>query len=355
MAEKSRKVILGVDTHKDFHHVAVMSTLGEALADRQFPTTGAGYTDLMDWVATQGEVLRAGLEGTGSYGAALAKRLQAAGITVIDVIAPDKQERRLRGKTDQIDAYAAARAVLAQRARTVPKTRDGDVEAIRVLHTAKRLVVKQSTETMNQLKAMLVSAPESLREQLHGLSGKPLARACKALRVRKEDCTVTKYTKTVLKSLGNSYLDSKARAEALCKDYTALIQGYAPELLDIYGIGPDVAATLLTVAGENVDRIPDESAFAHLCGTAPIPASSGKTNRYRLNRGGNRQGNAALHRIIVTRLKGHEETRTYLAKTLARGKTKREAMRLLKRYLCRTIYPALIKIQKHHQTLHMAA
>jgi transposase len=350
MPEKTRKVIIGVDTHKDFHHVAVIGALGEALADERFPTTGAGYADLMDWVAGHGEILRAGLEGTGSYGAGLAKRLRVAGITVIDVIAPDKQERRLRGKTDQIDAYSAARAVLSQRASTVPKTRDGDVEAIRVLHTAKKLVVKQSTETMNQLKAFLVCAPEALREHLAGTTGKTLAKACTRLRANRGDDTVTRHTKTALKSLGARYLALKGEAEALSKDYTTLIEAYAPELLDIYGVGPDVAATLLTVAGENVDRITSESALAHLCGTAPIPASSGKTNRYRLNRGGNRQGNAALHRIVVTRLKGHEETRAYMAKAIARGKTKREAMRLLKRYLCRPIYKLLTTIQERHAT-----
>lgn len=355
MPENNIKVIIGVDTHKDFHHVAVISTLGESLADRQFPATGAGYTELMDWIAGHGEVLRAGLEGTGSYGAGLTKRLQAAGVTVVDVIAPDKQERRLRGKTDQIDAYSAARAVLSQRATTVPKTRDGEVEAIRVLHTAKRLAVKQRTETMNQLKSLLVSAPEELRGQLAGQTGKVLARACAGLRARKNDDLVTVHTKTAVKSLGNRYLALHAEADALEKDYAALIAGYAPELLEVFGVGPDVAATLLTVAGENVDRITDESAFAHLCGTAPIPASSGKTNRYRLNRGGNRQGNAALHRIIVTRLKYHEETRDYMAKCLARGKTKREAMRLLKRYLSRRIFPVLNAIQQRHATAQVAA
>jgi hypothetical protein len=203
MPENNIKVIIGVDTHKDFHHVAVISTLGESLADKQFPATAAGYTELMDWVAGHGQVLRAGLEGTGSYGAGLTKRFLAAGVTVIDVIAPDKQERRLRGKTDQIDAYSAARAVLSQRATTVPKTRDGEVEAIRVLHTAKRLAVKQRTETMNQLKSLLVSAPEELRGQLAGQTGKVLARACAGLRARKNDGLVTMHTKTAVKSLGN--------------------------------------------------------------------------------------------------------------------------------------------------------
>ena len=355
MPENIHKIIIGVDTHKDFHHVAAITTLGAAVADRQFPATPAGYGEVLDWVAGHGQVLRAGVEGTGSYGAGLTKRFRVAGIEVVDVIAPDKQERRLRGKTDQIDAYSAARAVLAQRATTVPKTRDGHVEAIRVLHTTKQLVIKQSTETMNQLKSLVVSAPETLREKLAGLTGKPLSRACTRLRVLKTDDLVTRHTKTALKALGNRHLALQAEAATLLKDYQGLVQDYGPELLAVHGVGPDVAASLLSVTGENVDRITSESALAHLCGAAPIPASSGKTNRYRLNRGGNRQGNAALHRIIVSRLKGHQATKDYMTKSLARGKSKREAMRLLKRYVCREIHPILIKIQQRHETLQKAA
>lgn len=355
MTENQNKVIIGVDTHKDFHHVALITALGEPIADRQFPTAADGYTELMEWVRSQGHVLHAGVEGTGSYGAGLAKRFTAAGILVIDVIAPDKQERRLRGKTDQIDAYSAARAVLSRRATTIPKSRNGQVEAVRVLHTVKNLIVKQSTETMNQLQGLIVSAPEPLRERLAGLGGKKLVMACIHLRAHTSDDVVTKHTKTALKVLGKKHRALQAEAEALRNEYTALIKDYAPELLEVYGVGPDVAATLLTVAGENVDRITNEASFAHLCGVAPIPASSGKTNRYRLNRGGNRQGNAALHRIVITRLKSHQETLVYTAKTLGRGKTKRDTIRLLKRYVIREIYPILIAIQERQQTLQNAA
>lgn len=355
MPESVQKIIIGVDTHKDFHHVALITTLGAAVADRQFPVTQTGYREVLDWVAGHGRVLRAGVEGTGSYGAGLTKRFRAAGIDVVDVIAPDKQERRLRGKTDQIDAYSAARAVLAQRATTVPKTREGHVEAIRVLHTTKRLAIKQSTETMNQLKALLVSAPEALREKLQALTGKPLSTACTRLRPAKTDDLVTRHLKSALKALGTRHLALQAEAAALLKEYEVLIKDYAPELLAVHGIGPDVAAALLNVTGENADRITSEAALAHLCGAAPIPASSGKTTRQRLNRGGNRQGNAALHRIIVSRMKGHQRTRDYMTKSLARGKSKRETMRLLKRYVCREIYPILIKIQQNHETLQTAA
>lgn len=355
MTDSLGKIILGVDTHKDFHHAAVISALGEGLADRRFPTTPAGYQELVDWARGHGEILRVGVEGTGSYGAALTSRLLAGGLDVIDVIAPDKRERRLRGKTDQLDAYSAARAVLSGRAMTQPKTRDGVVEAIRVLATTKRLLVKQRTEAMNQLKGILITAPESLRNKFSGLTGKRLASACQALRRHRSDDPVLAAVKRSLRSLGRRFLELKAEADAVMAEIETLQQDYAPELLQIHGIGPDVAATLLVISGENADRLDSESALAHLSGTAPIPASSGKTNRHRLNRGGNRDANAAFHRIVLVRMKTHQPTRDYVAKTLARGKTKRDAMRLLKRYLAREIFPVLLAIQRRHQTIPIAA
>ena len=355
MTDKRQKIIIGIDTHKDFHHVAVISALGESLTDRKFDATPDGYANLIEWVTEQGDVLRAGVEGTGSYGAGLTDRLRRAGITIVDVLAPDKQERRLRGKTDQIDAYSAARAVLARRATTVPKTRDGDVEAMRVFRTTRRMVVKQRTETMNQLHSLLVSAPEGLRVKLAGLKAKELAKASSRLRDLPGDDVVTAATKDAARSLGRRFIDLTVESDRLERRIRTLVTAYAPELMTVYGVGPDVAATLLTVAGENVDRITSEGALAHLAGTAPIPASSGKTNRHRLNRGGNRQGNAAFHRIVLVRMKRHPETRAYVEKTLARGKTKRDTMRLLKRYVAREIFPILIAVQQRHATTQIAA
>lgn len=355
MTDLDRKIIIGVDTHKDFHHVAVITALGESIGDQRFDATPTGYRGLIDWVEAQGVVLRAGVEGTGSYGAGLTARFRGLGWDVIDVIAPDKQERRLRGKTDQIDAYSAARAVLSRRASTVPKVRDGQVEAIRALRSTRRLLVKQRTETINQLHGLLVSAPEGLRVKLVGQTRKNLALACSKLRDRAGDDVVTAATKDAARSLGRRFVDLTAEAARLDTRILVLVTDYAPELLAVHGVGPDVAAALLTVTGENVDRISSESALAHLAGTAPIPASSGKTNRHRLNRGGNRQGNAAFHRIVLVRMKTHPETRDYIEKTLARGKTKRDAMRLLKRYLAREIFPILIAIQQRHTPAQIAA
>jgi transposase len=354
MTDSNRKIILGVDTHKDFHHAAVITALGENVADKRFDATPTGYAELISWAGSHGDVIRAGVEGTGSYGAGLTRQL-AQTVAVIDVVAPDKQERRLRGKTDRIDAYSAARAVLSQRAVSIPKTRDGEVEAVRVLRSTRQLLVKQRTETMNQLQGFIVSAPEQLRVALAGLAGKDLAKACQRLRDRQADDTVTTATKDALRSLGRRYLELKTETDRLQARLREILTAFAPELLAVHGVGPDVAATLLAVTGENADRLTSESALAHLSGTAPIPASSGKTSRHRLNRGGNRQGNAAFHRIVLVRMKTHAPTREYLAKTLARGKTKRDAMRLLKRYLAREIFPILIAIQQRHQTTQIAA
>lgn len=355
MTDSTQKIILGVDTHKDFHHAAVITALGEAIADERFETTTTGYKALIIWAKSHGQILRAGAEGTGSYGAGLCRQLRAAGIEVIDVMAPDKQERRLRGKTDQADAYSAARAVLSQRATTIPKTRDGEVEAIRVLMTTRQGLVKQATITINQLQSLLVSAPDDLRAKLVAVKGKKLATSCSRLRAGSNDDVVTAATKSALRTLAGHWLDLDATVTGLEKQLRETVTAYAPELMAVYGVGPIVAATLLTVAGQNPDRLTSEAALAHLVGTAPIPASSGKTTKFRLNRGGNRHGNAAFHRIVLVRMKSHPATRAYVEKTTAKGKSKRDVIRLLKRYLAREIFPILIAIQKRHQNTQIAA
>ena len=355
MTYSQKVLILGVDTHKDFHHAAVINHVGKSIADRKFDATSAGYSDLINWATGVGRIGRAGVEGTGSYGAGLTRELTRRGIPVIDVIAPDKQLRRLRGKTDQIDAYNAARAVLNELATAVPKAQDGFVEALRVLCTSRRLLVKQRTESMNQLQGLIVSAPAELRVGLAKLKAKNLALRCSKLPVRQADDLVMTETKNVLRSLGKRYVELLTETNRLSKRLGEIVKEHASELLAVHGVGPDVAATMLIVAGENVDRLGSESAFAHLIGTAPIQASSGKTTRHRLNRGGHRQGNSAAYRIVMVRMKSHEKTRDYVVKALARGKTKREAMRLLKRYVAREIFQILITIRERHQQAPISA
>ena len=355
MTYSQKVLILGVDTHKDFHHAAVINHVGKSIAGRKFDATSAGYSDLINWATGVGRIGRAGVEGTGSYGAGLTRELTRRGIPVIDVIAPDKQLRRLRGKTDQIDAYNAARAVLNELATAVPKAQDGFVEALRVLRTSRRLLVKQRTESMNQLQGLIVSAPADLRVGLAKLKAKNLALRCSKLPVRQADDLVMTETKNVLRSLGKRYVELLTETNRLSKRLGEIVKEHASELLAVHGVGPDVAATMLIVAGENVDRLGSESAFAHLIGTAPIQASSGKTTRHRLNRGGHRQGNSAAYRIVMVRMKSHEKTRDYVVKALARGKTKREAMRLLKRYVAREIFQILITIRERHQQAPISA
>lgn len=349
MTYSKKELILGVDTHKDFHHAAVINHVGKKIADRKFDANAAGHRELISWATGLGRIGRAGVEGTGSYGKNLTRELTRRRIPVIDVIAPDRQLRRLQGKTDTIDAYNAARAVLNEIATTVPKLQDGFVEALRVIRTSRRLLVKQCTESINQLQGLIVSAPTDLREGLTKAKGKKLATLCSKLPRRAADDLVMTETKNALRSLGARYLELLAETNRLMKRLRMIVKEHAPELLAVHGVGPDVAATMLIVSGENVDRLDSESAFAHLIGTAPIPASSGKTTRHRLNRGGNRQGNSASYRIVMVRMKSHQRTRDYVAKALARGKTKREAMRLLKRYVAREIFHILISIRQSHQ------
>jgi transposase len=351
MTDAPEEFILGIDTHKQFHHAALITTFGRDVADGRFDATSAGYDRLIAWATGHGRVVQAAIEGTGSYGAAIAHRLRQLGVTVIDVNTPDRQDRRRRGKSDRFDAYSAARAVLSGRATTVVKDHDGEVEAARLLRTTRQLLIKQRTETINQLHSILVSAPEAVRAALTGATGKRLAKACARLRDRTADDLVTATVKDMLRSLGRRYLHLDEEAIRIKRTLTQVVTAYAPELILVEGVGPDVAAALLTATGQNMNRLRSEAALAHLAGAAPIPASSGKTIRHRLNRGGNRQANAALYRIALVRMRSHQPTRDYVAKCLARGKSKQDAIRLLKRYIARQIYTVLTTIDhRHHAT-----
>lgn len=332
----------GVDTHKHTHHAAIIDHLGRRITDREFPTTDAGHHQLLTWLAGVGVVASVGVEGTGSYGAGLTHVLRDAGLTVVEVDRPDRRTRRRHGKSDPIDAYAAATAALTGRATTVPKTHDGDVEAIRFLHNARRSVVKSRAEAITTLKAMIVNAPETIRADLRALSDPKLFRTCAALRpgpIVPGDLTAA--VKTSLRSLARRILDLTAESRALRTNIATLVAHTAPQLLERCGVGVLTAAQLLITVGDNPGRITSEGAFANLCGVAPIPASSGRMTRYRLNRGGDRQANRALYTIVVTRLKHDDRTRAYRDKRHAQGKTKREIIRCLKRAVAREMFALL--------------
>ncbi len=337
-AAEPRVVVLGVDTHKDVHVAAVLDHLGGLLSSGEFPATAAGYCHLLDWARQCGTVLRAGVECTGSYGAGLARYLATQQVPVVEVNQPDRSTRRRRGKTDAIDAEAAARAALSGIARALPKSGDGQVEALRMLRLAKNSAVKARTQALNQLKAVLVNAPSALREELEPLSTSLLLRRCAELADPREGNPAADTAVFTLRLLAQRVVQLRQEATELEKRMTEAIRATAPSLLEQLGIGPDSAAALLITAGDNPERLGSEASFAALCGVSPVEKSSGKSQRRRLNRGGDRQANAALHRIVVTRMRQDERTRLYLERRTAEGKGKREVMRCLKRYAAREVY-----------------
>jgi transposase len=343
---------IGVDTHKDIHVASAKNALGQQVATTEIPSTPAGYTRLVHWADSLagglGRVDAFGVEGTGSYGAALARHLRAAGRRVIEVNRPDRATRRRHGKSDPVDAEAAARSVQAGQATATPKIGTGGVEMIRTLRIVRSSAVKARTQTSNIMHALLVTAPAELREQLRTLSITTLVRTAIGMHPEAMD-TPTAAVMAALSSLAGRHQALTAEITALDKHLTLLTASTAPDLIAVFGVGPETAGKLLVAAGDNPDRLGTEAAFAMLCAAAPIPASSGKTVRYRLNRGGNRQANAALYRIVIVRLRHHQPTRDYMTRRTTEGKTTKEIIRCLKRYVAREIYTALMKITQTQQ------
>ncbi|MFD8079391.1 IS110 family transposase [Streptomyces sp. NPDC059718] len=340
----SEEVVLGVDTHKDIHAAAVVTTTGAVLDNRAFPTTREGYRQLLSWARSFGRLQRAGVECTGSYGAALTRYLHSEGLTVTEVNQPDKAVRRRRGKSDAIDAAAAAHAVLSGRATAAAKTINGPVETIRLFKMAKTSAVKSRSQAINQLKAILVAADPALRESLAGLSNPRLIRRCSELNPG-EDPGPAGAARHTLRLLARRILHLTDEISELTSRITATIGICAPKLLDVYGVGPDTASALLTAAGDNPQRMGSEASFAALCGAGPVEASSGKTQRRRLNRGGDRQANSALYTIVLARMRWDTRTRAYIERRISEGKTHREAIRCLKRYVAREIYQTIVTLR----------
>lgn len=341
MTHNTPQITGGVDTHGQTHHAAVIDSVGRHLADQEFPATIRGYRDLLDWIRSHGTLVAVGVEGTGAYGAELARVLTAAGISVIDVDRPDRKTRRMKGKSDPIDAYAAATAVLSGRATGVPKSRDGGVEAVRVLRIARRSAVKARTQAMNQIRGLLVSAPAMLREQVAGLDRAALIRTLARLRPGNDLSRPLAATRAALRRLARRHQAMDAEITELDAEIGPLVEQAAPALLELFGIGPETAGQLLVSAGDNPERMRSEGAFAHLAGVAPIPASSGRTHRHRLNRGGDRAANNALHTIVLTRMRFDDRTRAYVERRTKEGLSKKDIMRCLKRFVAREVYRAL--------------
>ncbi|MFE2696373.1 IS110 family RNA-guided transposase [Streptomyces mirabilis] len=334
-------VVGGIDTHTDLHQAAVIDGIGRHLATEQFETTPEGYQRLLDWLRSHGEVLAVGVEGTGAYGAEIARFLTANQVTVVEVDRPDRKARRDNGKSDPIDAYGAATAVLSGRAGGTPKSRDGIVEAIRALRVVRKSAVKARTQAINQIRTLIVTAPSVVRDKLRGLSTRQLVDTLTRFRPAGELDDPVCAVKIALRRLARRYQQLDEEIKDADKEIGPLVTQAAPRLIALPGVGPETAGQLLASAGDNPGRLRSEASFAHLCGVAPVPASSGRTHRHRLNRGGDRAANNALHTIVLVRMNYDQRTREYVARRTAEGMAKKDIVRCLKRFVAREIYKHL--------------
>lgn len=342
MVQQHDVVIGGVDTHKDNHVAAVIDGVGRLLATKSFGTTADDYTRLSVWMASFGTLQRVGVEGTGSYGSGLARHLTSVGIEVVEVNRPNRQMRRTSGKNDTVDAEAAARAALNRQATATPKAHDGLVESIRVLRIAFRSARSTRATIGVQIRDLVVCAPDQLRAVMEPLT--TAQRVDKAARFRPGEITdSSEATRSAMRSLARRYQALTTEIDVLRNQLDELTQAANPALRAAKGVGADVASILLITAGDNPERIRSEAAFASMCGVSPIEASSGRNVRHRLNRGGDRQANHALWRIVITRLATDPETQAYAQRRRAEGKTSKEIIRCLKRYIAREVFGLLTK------------
>ena len=330
------QVFGGVDTHDATIHVAAVSDRGRDLEDREFPTTPAGYRRALAFLASFGEVIAVGIEGSSSYGAGIARAAVDEGLVVLEVMRPDRAERRRLGKSDPIDAYQAARAAASMHRVTPVKSES--VEGVRALHNARRSAMKARTAAMVQIFHQLVVAPAVVREKYRALSGDKRITALARMRINTTRPVAEQAVLEALKTLAARCQQLKAEHERLGKLLDQLVTEANPGLRGAYGVGPDTAAQLLITAGGNPDRFRSEAAFAALCGASPIPASSGKTVRHRLNRGGDRAANSALHRIALVRMSSDPRTRAYVAQQREHGLSSKEILRKLKRAIAREVF-----------------
>lgn len=337
--------IAGVDTHDQTHTLAILTNTGGVESTTTFDADKHGYQALIDTLTTTGNILAIGVEGTNSYGAGLTRALVDAGYGVTEVLRPTRQVRRLHGKSDPIDAIAAARTVLAGDGTSRAKDTQTPAEALRFLLTARTQLVHAMTAMISCIRSLLVTAPEELRATYRGMPTARLISRLATSRPGTQPTTPATAAAYSLKQMAQTYRDHQKRADELDEQMNGLLIDAYPNLLAIYGASTVTAAELAVTAGGNPKRIRSEAAFASLCGVAPIPASSGKTNRHRVNHGGDRRGNKALHRIALVRMRHDSCTQAYVQRRLGEGKTKKDVLRCLKRTIAREVYKALIRPQ----------
>lgn len=346
--EAGLAVIGGVDTHKHTHYAAAVDDQGRLLGYREFPATDAGYRTLLAWMRTHGQVTVIGVESTGSFGATLTRFLTGAGVEVVEVNRPNRLARRMDGKSDRLDAEQIARAVLGRTSTATPKSKSGVVEVIRTLRVTRASAVKSKTQAFNTLWGVIIGAPSPLRDELVVLSKRTLVNCCLRLRPGTEDLMsladepqrmLLAAVKTSLRDLARRWKTLDEEIKALNKQLEVLVRAAAPALVELHGVGVELAGQFLVTAGDNPERIRNEAAFAKLCGVAPQPASSGRTSgRHRLSRSGDRAANSALYIVTIVRMRHHQPTRDYVERRTAEGLSKREIIRCLKRYIAREIY-----------------
>jgi transposase len=313
------RVLGGVDTHKDVHVAAVIDDVGRILANGEFPATRHGYRRLLAWLSGFGELVVVGVEGCGSWGAGLARHLSARGVQVVD-------------------AEAAARAVLAGEATVTPKTGTGPVEALRQLRVVRAGAMKARTAAANQLHSLIDTAPDPVRAQLRDLTFKKKITVASAWRPT-ITATPEGASRYAVASVARRWRALALEIAELDRRIKTILDDVAAPLIAVHGVGYDTAGQLLVTAGDNPDRLRHERSYAALCGSSPVQVSSGKTDRHRLNRGGDRHANSALWRIVIVRMTSHQPTKDYIARRTAQGRTKQEIIRCLKRYVARELFP----------------
>ena len=324
-------VTLGVDTHKALHVAVALDQVGRRLGVASFGTDDAHHARLWAWASDFGPIIQAGVEGTGSFGYRLAQFLTGSGVQVFEVTRPNRVTRRRRGKSDPVDAEAAARAVLAGDATATPKNRSGPAGQLRALLVARRSAIKARTQTEQQLRSLILELDDAKRAGVDRRRIVELTTACAAL-------AGTDGTTLALRALARRWQHLDQEIGDNDQDVTTIVRRVTPGLLARPGIGPVCAAQLLVTAGDNPDRLHSQAAFAARCGVSPVEQSSGKTQRHRLNRGGDRAANSALWVIANNRLMHDPQTRAYAARRTATGASRKEILRLLKRYIARQVF-----------------
>jgi transposase len=354
--ESKHGVVGGVDTHKDLHVATVVDERDRVLETRSFATTRQGYRQMLVWMSSFGNLRRIGIESTGSYGAGLMRYMLEAGIEVMEVTTPDKNDRRRRGKNDDLDAQNAAHAAFARKRTVTPRSRDGMVESLRVLTVCRKTAVAARRVALQMIQTTIVSAPDALRELLRSMTRMQLVRTLAAWR---PDMTAYREVEAAyrisLKSLARRYLELHDEIADLDTMISAIVDDLAPQLVERNSIGYTGAAQLLLTAGDNPERLRSEASFAALCGVSPVPASSGKTIRHRLNRGGDRAANSTLHIIAIGRLRTDPTTKAYIARRITEGHSKLDAIRILKRYIAREVFHIITRRQKEINQSRIAA